>query len=81
MIIYRIKAVDHYSNDEHVLQIQYLLAYGSLIENNPFYFKIKAFWLFILDSDNMYRFHPLSWESPELNILQSNIVKMETIEI
>lgn len=81
MKIYRIKAVDHYSDEEHILNVQYILVYGSLVEENPFYLRITAFWLFILGSDNMYKFHPLGWDSPMLNVLRSNIVHLSSIEV
>ena len=81
VLIFRIKAVDHYSNDKHILEIQYLLAYGTLIEDNPFYFRISLFWLFILNDKDMWVFHPTGFKASVLNLLQSNIVQIETINI
>lgn len=81
MKLYRIKAVDHYSDDEHLLDIQYILIYGFMVEDNPFYLRISAFWVFILDTHGYWRFHPIGWASPIVNILHSNIVQLGTMEV
>lgn len=81
MKLLRIKAVDHYSDNEHLLDITYIYIYGSEIESNPFYLRVSAFWVFITKYDGTVKLHPIGWECPILNVLHSNIVQLATIEI